>query len=438
MKKKSILFGLLIVISFIFTMKVNAASSITCTPTSVYVGDQITCSIKTDEEVTVSSKLELVAGNTTLSKDGNIVYKAASKGNYEVEISSEGFNDSVTIKVSEKTTTTTTTTTTKAKSSNAYLSSITIDGEEIEDFSKNTTRYFVEVENDVTKISIDAKAEDALSEVEIDGPNSLDVGENEYTISVTSEDNTTKFYKVIVTRLEEEESSNTRIKNIKIRGYKLDFNKNSKTFYLNIDKEDTELDITVTLNDDASSYEIEGNENLEDGSVIKIVVTAEDGSEDTYRIIIEKKDTNYMPFIIGGAVLLVIIVIVIVVIIKKKNNKKDNNKKNDNKNKAKLKKESVENENSEDDEKTKQMPPISDDAIPSSVINTEDNISDDDDEDEDVIHIDNDEEEETRILSYAEKEELKRLRKQNDDLKSKIDEELGKTTPLTFNDDDDE
>ena len=433
MKKKSILFSLLIVISFIFTMKVNAASSITCTPTSVYVGDQITCSIKTDEEVTVSSKLELVAGNTTLSKDGNIVYKAASKGNYEVEISSEGFNDSVTIKVSEKTTTTTTTTTTKAKSSNAYLSSITIDGEEIDDFSKNTTRYFVEVENDVTKISIDAKAEDELSEVEIDGPNTLEVGDNEYTISVTSEDNTTKFYKVIVTRKEEEESSNTRIKNIKIRGYKLDFNKNSKTFYLNIDKEDTELDITVTLNDDTSSYEIEGNENLEDGSVIKIAVTAEDGSEDTYRIIIEKKDTNYMPFIIGGVVLLIIIVIVIVVIIKKKENKKDNNK-----NKVKAKKENVINENSEDNEKTKQMPPISDDTIPSSVINMEDNISDDDDEDEDVIHIDNDEEEETRILSYAEKEELKRLRKQNDDLKSKIDEELGKTTPLTFNDDDDE
>lgn len=442
MKKKSILFGLLIVVSFIFTMKVNAAS-IRCTPTSVYVGDQITCTISDvadDEEVSVTTSLNRVSGKTTITKsdvdngDNNIVYSAKSTGTYNITAKTTDWTSNpVRITVSEKTTTTTTTTTTRSRSSNNYLSSITIDGEEIDDFSKNTTRYFIEVENDVTKVSIDAQAEDDLSTVEIDGPNSLDVGDNEFTISVTSEDNTTKFYKVIVTRKDEEESSNTSIKNIKIRGYNLNFKSNSKTFYLNIDEEDTELDITVTLNDENSSYEIEGNENLEDGSVIRITVTAEDGSSDTYRIIIEKNNTNYTPIIIGLIAIVIIIAIVIFIIIKKKKNK--DNKKSPKKDKKSKNKEVSKKEVEEvDEEKTKEMPSISSDTISTDVVDDESDEIDD----EDVIHVDNDEEEKTRILSYAEKEELKRLKElnNNDEVNDKIDEELGKT--MLFNNDDED
>lgn len=442
MKKKSILFGLLIVVSFIFTMKVNAAS-IRCTPTSVYVGDQITCTISDvadDEEVSVTTSLNRVSGKTTITKsdvdngDNNIVYSAKSTGTYNITAKTTDWTSNpVRITVSEKTTTTTTTTTTKSRSSNNYLSSITIDGEEIDDFSKNTTRYFIEVENDVTKVSIDAQAEDDLSTVEIDGPNSLDVGDNEFTISVTSEDNTTKFYKVIVTRKDEEESSNTSIKNIKIRGYNLNFKSNSKTFYLNIDEEDTELDITVTLNDENSSYEIEGNENLEDGSVIRITVTAEDGSSDTYRIIIEKNNTNYTPIIIGLIAIVIIITIVVFIIIKKKKNK-DNKKSPKNDKKSKNKEVSKKQVEEVDEGKTKEMPSISSDTISTDVVDDESDEIDD----EDVIHVDNDEEEKTRILSYAEKEELKRLKElnNNDEVNDKIDEELGKT--MLFNNDEED
>lgn len=442
MKKKSILFGLLIVVSFIFTMKVNAAS-IRCTPTSVYVGDQITCTISDvadDEEVSVTTSLNRVSGKTTITKsdvdngDNNIVYSAKSTGTYNITAKTTDWTSNpVRITVSEKTTTTTTTTTTKSRSSNNYLSSITIDGEEIDDFSKNTTRYFIEVENDVTKVSIDAEAEDDTAEVDIDGPNSLEVGDNEYTISVTSEDDTTKFYKVIVTRKDEEESSNTGIKRIKVRGYNFKFNKNSKTFYLNIDKEDTELDITVTLNDKNASYEIEGNENLKDGSVIRIIVTAEDNSSDTYRIIITKNDTNYTPIIIGVIALIIIIVIIAFIIIKKKKSK--NNK--DNKNNKGKKKEKESEVDKEDTEKTKKMPPLSSDTIDIAKENNQDKSGEEIDDDDDIIHIDNDEEEKTRILSYAEKEELKRLEELNkNDVDSKIDEELGKT--MLFNNDDDD
>ncbi len=440
MKRKSILFALLVVVSFVFTIKVNAAS-ISCTPTSVYVGDQVTCTISDvgdDEQVTVTTSLSRVSGKTTITKDdvdngdNNIVYSAKSTGTYKVIAETNNWtSDPISISVSEKTTTTTTTTT-KAKSSNAYLSSITIDGSEISDFSKSTSKYYVEVENDVTKISISATAEESSSTVEIDGPTSLEVGENEYTITVTAEDDTTKYYKVYVTRNDEEEdtSSSTKIKSIKIKGYSLDFNSSSKTFYLTIDKDDTELDITVTLSDENSTYEIEGNEDLEDGSIIKIIVTSEDGDTATYRIIIQKSDNNYVPIIAIATILVIIIAIIVFIIIKKKKNKNKTNKNNKGKkkdSKSNNKKVSVETYDEEDDEKTKKMPPISSD---NDIADT-DVVSDDDTDD--IIHVDNDEEEATRILSYAEKEELKRLKEENE-LKNKLDERFGDT--MLFSNDD--
>lgn len=438
MRKKSILLSFIICM-FMFIGSVNAESSITCTPTNAYIGDQITCSIKTDEPVEVSSKLDVVAGDTTLTKDGNIVYKASAEGTYDIIIKTidPGYTNTIKVQVRAQTTTTrTTTTTTKAKSDNNYLSTITINGEEIDDFSRGASKYFVEVENDVTKVTLNAKAEDENAKVEIDGPSSLQVGDNEYTISVTSENDTTKFYKVIVTRLDEEESSNTRIKNIKIKGYRFNFDRNSKTFYLNIDKEDTELDIMVTLSDDSSSYEIEGNENLEDGSVIKIIVTAEDGNTDTYRIIIEKKDTNYVPFIIAGIIILIIVGLVIFFVIRKNKKKKEEGKKTKEK-EARSKKTPNKPEVKEKDyqeEKTIEMPAISGESTESDV--TSEDLPEDED-DFDVPLIDNDEEEETRILSYAEREELERTKALNDDdIGSVIDEELEKK--LSSNDDDEE
>lgn len=422
---------------FLFIGNIYATDevNITC-PKTATVGEPFTCNITTNKSVFISSDLKVYEGSTEMNKNGYIKFKATKAQDYDISLVSEdvdGVKTYKTVTVSIKnatTTTTTTTTTTKAKSDNNYLSSITINGDEIEGFKKTTSKYFIEVENDVTKVSLEAEAEDENSNVEIDGPKSLEVGDNEYTISVTSESDSTKFYKVIITRKDEEESSNTDIKSIKIKGYHLNFDKNSKTFYLNIDKEDTELDITVNLKDKNANYEIEGNENLEDGSVIKIIVEAEDGTEDTYRIIIQKKDSNYIPLIIILISLLIIIGIIIFIVIKKKKVKKENTKNsNTNKQNKEKKKKTVE------EEKTIEMP-----SIASSIeeknkksINNDEFENDEDD----IIHIDNDEEEKTRILSYAEREELEKTKLLNDEeINDKIDQELEKT--LLFNNDNDD
>lgn len=411
--KKKILLLITLIVSFAFMMNVKAIA-FSCSQNAVEQGKDLTCNISLDEEEQMMVSSDLKIKNVTGAKNtydektayfnttGTVVFSTDGlSGDYRIKAEGgDDFSKKTTVTVKEKTTTSKTTTTTKAKSDNNYLSSIKVNGDEIEGFSKTTTKYFVEVENKVKKANIKVETEDENATYEIDGDNALEIGDNEFTISVKSESGTTKFYKVIITRKDEEESSNTDIKKIKIKGYRLNFDKTSKTFHLKIDEEDTELDITVTLKDKEASYEIEGNEDLKDGSVIKINVTAEDGTEDTYRIIIEKKKKNIFPIIITGIFLLVIItVIVMIVINKKKKDKKISDKK--------VLDEVI-------DEKTKEAPAI----------------SEDDSKTKEIPSVDNDEEEKTRMISYDELDEL--------ESEYDYDEDLERTMVFSSDDLDDE
>lgn len=423
MKKKIILMLFFLISIFAFDANVIALDdfNIEC-PKSIMAGTPFTCNITTSKTIMINTDLKVYQGSTLLKTSGKITFKAAKEGTYDISLTSEdnvNTYKTLTINVT-KAPEVITTTTTKKKSSNNFLKTITINGEALDVFAKDKTKYYLNVTNDVTKITIDAKAEEESANVEINGSKNLEVGDNEYTIGVTAEDNSTKFYKIIVTRGEGAKSSNTDIKSIKIKGYKLSFDKSSKTFYLNVSKEDTELDITVNTSDKNASYEIKDNENLKDGSEIKIIVTAEDGKTDTYRIIIQKISKSIMPIIIIASAVLVIILIIILIIItkkKNKNNKENNSEKNNDIKKVDSKK--INNKvNTYENEKTIEMKAISS----PSIINTE--IINDD------VHVDNDEEA-TRMFTY-EKDNI--LLNQDEDVSNKIDETIEKS--LTFDDED--
>ena len=332
MKKK--LFIIFILSLFSFTLKVNAASSITCSDKNIEVGDTFTCTIKTDEQITVKSsfKIEKTDGKEKNTKevifkeDGSITYKAESKGTYKIIISNDTFESNTTVTVIDKTTTKKTTTT-KKKSDNNNLKSISINNIELKDFNKDILVYSLTVENEVEKLDVKAVKEDNFANVSYNMPNYLEVGENEISIKVTAEDDTTRIYKIIVTR-KREISSNADLKLLNIKGYNLKFDGASKTYHLKIDYEDKKLDIECLTEDENATYEITGNDNLKNGSVIKINVTAENKETQIYRIIISKEKEekqSIIPVIIFSIVIVVILIIVFVVLKINKNKKDKNN-----------------------------------------------------------------------------------------------------------------
>ena len=100
-----------------------------------------------------------------------------------------------------------------------YLKSLSISPGTLEPaFSPRTTSYFVQVEEDVTAIDVNAIAEYSSSRVNVSGASSISQGENYITITVTSENGATKNYYIRVMAGKEKGDPA-----VTINGKKLDF-----------------------------------------------------------------------------------------------------------------------------------------------------------------------------------------------------------------------
>lgn len=201
-------------------------------------------------------------------------------------------------------------------SSDASLKSLTINKGKL-NFKKDTFLYNVDVDNNVEKVEVKAIANSDKASVKIDNPQKLEVGDNIIKVEVTAEDGTKATYMIVVNR-KRKLSSDNFIKDIKIKNYYLNFKRDVYKYNLEIDGED-KLDIDVILSDEKAKYVIKGNKNLKSGSVISIVVTAENGKERTYELAINRLGENDVSNIINnlslislvGFVLLIVVVLVV-------------------------------------------------------------------------------------------------------------------------------
>lgn len=190
-------------------------------------------------------------------------------------------------------TTTTTTTTTVKKSSNANLKSLEVKTNKDEvvlltpEFKTDVLEYNLEVASEIESLIINPIMEDEKSTL-IVGDTKLTAGENnKITITVTAEDGTKKVYIINAKRSALE--SNATLKDLKIReNPNFEFDENKTKYSFKIDKEIDELTIEYVLSEEKSTVEITGNENLENGSIIRILVTAPDESKKEYTITVYK------------------------------------------------------------------------------------------------------------------------------------------------------
>ena len=214
------------------------------------------------------------------------------------------------------------------RSTNNNLKSLEIEeGKLNKEFKSDVLEYQMKVLYDVTKLNIKYETEEEHAKVVILGDVSkLKEGENNITLKVTSEKGDVKEYKIIVTRLKEGETlgNNPDISEINIKGYDINFSKNKQVYSLKIDNE-KKLDIEIVLEDSTSSYKIVGNDNLKDGSIIKINTTSKDGSIREYQIIIEKENKTFL-YIIGTILILSVLGLIVYVVISKIKENKDNPK----------------------------------------------------------------------------------------------------------------
>lgn len=185
----------------------------------------------------------------------------------------------------------------KDKDSNTFLSSLTLSSGNIT-FNKNTFEYETKVLYGVRNIDVLATPESKDSKYKVVGGDGLVVGENILKVTVIAQNGDSRDYIIKVNRLKEGESfgDNANISSLSVKGYNLGFEYNKLTYKLII-KNEKSLDIDVVMDDSNSTYRIIDNNNLKNGSVIKIVTTSTDGTSKSYEINIIKNSTAPYIFI---------------------------------------------------------------------------------------------------------------------------------------------
>ena len=180
-------------------------------------------------------------------------------------------------------------TATKEANENNYLKSLGVEGYNITpEFSKGVSGYDLTVENEVNSIVIDATAEYEDAVITGAGMTTLEVGENEIPITVTSESGEDRVYTLYVTR---NPSSNNYLKELSVSRYSFDsaFDKYTQTYTLGVSYAVDKLDINATPEDRGATVVGSGTVNLTKGvNRLPITVTAEDGSVRTYTIVVKR------------------------------------------------------------------------------------------------------------------------------------------------------
>lgn len=200
------------------------------------------------------------------------------------------------------------------KGDNNYLKSITLSSGTL-NFDKDIFEYKINVDYNTKELLISAIAEEKTSTVEVVGNKELVVGENIYKIKVLAENKSERIYTIMVNRLEEGKtlSNNNYLANLSIKNHSIAFVKDKLTYDITLTNE-TSLDLKYDTEDEKAFVKVEGNSNLKNNSVVKIIVTAEDGTTRTYILnIIKEEAFNYTILIIPLAILLLGLVVIIVI-----------------------------------------------------------------------------------------------------------------------------
>lgn len=182
------------------------------------------------------------------------------------------------------------------KSTNNDLGALTVSNATISPaFNANTTSYTASVPFTITKLNITATAADSKASVSVNSPTLTPGGKTNVTITVTAESGAKKTYTIAVTREQDPNytaNSNNNLSAINVDGFLLSpvFSAANTQYVIWLPYETENVSVSGTAADSKASVTVEGGENLVAGAdnTIKVICTAEDGTQKTYTVIAKR------------------------------------------------------------------------------------------------------------------------------------------------------
>ncbi len=210
---------------------------------------------------------------------------------------------------------------------NTYLKSLKIDKIKL-DFDKEKLIYNETVEYSVNELMVEAIAEKDDAKVEIDKPETLEVGENVIKVKVTN-DKAESIYEIKVIREPNLDKSLANLKTLEIEEYsKLNFKPNVIDYTLKFREIPKSLNIKAEAIDSNAKVEIINNDDLidKDKIIIKVTLPVDEAiivREYTLNIVESKSITSdKMGVIISIIIEVIAIIILLILEIKDKKKKK--------------------------------------------------------------------------------------------------------------------
>lgn len=193
-------------------------------------------------------------------------------------------------------------------------------------FDPEVLEYSVTLPSETKEVIIDGDTNDSKATLTGLGKKTLKIGDNKFEVIVTSESGKKRTYKINITVSSESKDgldADNDLSILTVTGYDFIFSKDQFLYELTFNGKDS-LDISATPASEVATVTIMGNEDLKVGDEISIVVTAENGDNQTYRIVLIEEEANLLiPILIGVGVLVVVTVVTIVVIKTRKKDTKD-------------------------------------------------------------------------------------------------------------------
>lgn len=247
--------------------------------------------------VNVKSKNPTTTSSTSTTTTTKTTTTTAAKSNnanlksLEIKVAEKIKSEDKTITTTKTTTNSNTKTTTTKKASESTTEVIEL-VRYTPEFKATVYEYTATVSSDVKKVTINATMEDTKANMVIsdNASKELKAGENnKITITVTAEDGSKKAYVINIKR--EALKSDATLKGLTIEEDEdFDFESDKYSYRVNVARKVNILTIGYELSDNTSTIKITGNENLKNGSKVKILVTAQDGTKKEYILNILKEE----------------------------------------------------------------------------------------------------------------------------------------------------